>query len=61
MDAPGTVHGVGVTLDDIRAARDRISGRIRSTPMLHKQTLDPIVGHPVYMKCEHLQRTGSFK
>lgn len=59
--ASGTIDDVGVTIDDIRAARERIAGRIRSTPMLHKHTLDPLVGHPVHLKCEHLQRTGSFK
>jgi threonine dehydratase len=52
---------VSVSFDDIVAARQRIEGRIRSTPMLHKPTLDPLVGHPVHLKCEHLQRTGSFK
>jgi threonine dehydratase len=50
-----------VTADGIRAARERISESIRETPLLRKQTLDPLVGHPVYLKCEHLQRTGSFK
>lgn len=53
--------GLSVSFDDIIAARERITGRIRSTPMLHKYTLDPIVGHPVHIKFEHLQRTGSFK
>lgn len=50
-----------VTLDDIRAAHERIADKVRVTPMLRKDTLAPIIGHPVYMKCEHLQRTGSFK
>jgi threonine dehydratase len=51
-----------ITLDDIRAARDRIDGAIRHTPMLRKHTLEPLVGGAeVHIKCEHLQRTGSFK
>lgn len=51
-----------VTIDDVRAARERIDGVIRRTPMLRKPTLEPLAGsHPVYIKCEHLQRTGSFK
>jgi threonine dehydratase len=54
-------EATGIGLDDIRAARERIAGRIRSTPMLHKHTLDALVGHPVHLKFEHLQRTGSFK
>jgi threonine dehydratase len=50
-----------VTLDDIRAAQERIADSVRRTPLLPKETLTPFVGHRVYMKCEHLQRTGSFK
>jgi threonine dehydratase len=57
----GAIDGARVTLDDIRAARVRIADRIRTTPLLHKPTLDHLVGHPVHIKCEHLQRTGSFK
>ncbi|MBC7461647.1 MAG: pyridoxal-phosphate dependent enzyme, partial [Thermoleophilia bacterium] len=52
----------GVTLDGVRAARDRIGSTVRVTPLLHKATLSPYAGNqPVYLKCEHLQRTGSFK
>jgi threonine dehydratase len=54
--APGAPN-----MEDVFAARDRIARDIRSTPMLRKHTLDPFVGHDVYLKCEHLQRTGSFK
>ncbi len=61
MAGAGTSSTVALTIDDIQAARERIAGRIRSTPMLHKHTLDPIVGQQVHLKCEHLQRTGSFK
>ena len=52
----------GVTIDDLYAARERIAEDIRHTPMLRKPTLDGCVdGQPVFIKCEHLQRTGSFK
>ncbi len=50
-----------VTMEDVYAAADRIARDIRSTPMLRKPTLDAYVGQDVYIKCEHLQRTGSFK
>ncbi|MCW2928301.1 MAG: Threonine dehydratase [Thermoleophilia bacterium] len=50
-----------VSLEDIEAARERIRGHVRVTPMLRKDTLGPLVGHAVALKCEHLQRTGSFK
>ena len=60
MKNRGEVAGP-LTMEDVFAARDRIARDIRSTPMLRKHTLDPFVGHDVYLKCEHLQRTGSFK
>ena len=50
-----------VTLEGIRAARERIAEHIRATPMLAKVSLEHRVGAPVHLKCEHLQRTGSFK
>lgn len=59
---PAPEHPSGVTLPGIRAARDRIASSVRVTPLLHKPTLAPYAGnHAVYIKCEHLQRTGSFK
>jgi threonine dehydratase len=51
----------GVTLADIQAARARIEGHIRPTPLLPSIALGEAVGVPVYLKCENLQRTGSFK
>jgi len=51
----------GITIDDIRAARERVAASLRATPMLRKHTLEPLVGSEVHLKCEHLQRTGSFK
>lgn len=50
-----------VTADDIVAARERIKGYIRSTPTMRKEALAQRFGVPVYLKGEHLQRTGSFK
>jgi threonine dehydratase len=52
---------MSVTLDDIRAAAERIEGDIRRTPLLRKPTLDALCSQDVFLKCEHLQRTGSFK
>ncbi len=49
------------TLSDIRAAHERIRGRIHRTPVVTSQTLDARVGAEVFLKCEHLQKTGSFK
>ena len=43
------------------AARERISGRLHRTPLLTSRSLEARVGAPVYLKCENLQKTGSFK
>lgn len=50
-----------VTLSDIRDARARIADRVHRTPMLTSQTLAHLVGGPVFLKAENLQKTGSFK
>lgn len=50
-----------VTLDRIRAARQVLVGVIRETPMEHSRTLTAEQGGEVFLKCENLQRTGSFK
>jgi threonine dehydratase len=55
------VREVEVTLADIEAARARIAGHVRPTPLLASVALGEAVGVPVYLKCENLQRTGSFK
>ncbi len=47
--------------DDIVAARELLREVISPTPMLHSRVLSELVGGPVYLKCENLQRTGSFK
>src|ERR1700749_2592534 len=47
--------------DDVAAARERMRGTISATPLLHSWVLSELVGGPVYLKCENLQRTGSFK
>jgi threonine dehydratase len=50
-----------VTLDRIRAARELLAGVVRETPMEHSRVLASRHGGEVYLKCENLQRTGSFK
>jgi threonine dehydratase len=50
-----------VGFDDVVAAREVLRGVIRATPMLHSWVLSDRIGGPVYLKCENLQRTGSFK
>ncbi|MFF9023715.1 threonine ammonia-lyase [Streptomyces eurythermus] len=50
-----------VTLDDVRGARKMLSGVARVTALEGSRYLSRLVGAPVHLKCENLQRTGSFK
>lgn len=50
-----------VTLADIRAADALVGRAARRTPLLPAHWLEPAVGGPILMKCETLQRSGSFK
>ncbi|WEO95654.1 threonine ammonia-lyase [Streptomyces sp. FXJ1.172] len=50
-----------VTLDDVRGAQKMLSGVARVTAMEGSRHLSQLVGSPVQLKCENLQRTGSFK
>lgn len=51
----------GVGLDEIRAAHARIAPHVHRTPVMTCSALDARAGAQVYLKCEHLQRTGAFK
>jgi threo-3-hydroxy-L-aspartate ammonia-lyase len=50
-----------ISIDDVRAAADRIAGLAHRTPVLRSRTLDGRVGAPVALKAENLQRAGAFK
>jgi threonine dehydratase len=45
----------------VTAARKLVQDVISDTPMLHSRVLSETVSGAVYLKCENLQRTGSFK
>jgi threonine dehydratase len=47
--------------DAIQAARTRISGSIRRTPVLSSEFLDAELGAKLFFKCENLQVSGAFK
>jgi len=49
------------TLEDIEKARETIAGVARVTPMETSQFLAEVLGSPVHLKCENLQRTGAYK
>ena len=48
-------------LADLEAARERLRGVARVTPVLSSNTLGGLTGRPVSLKAENLQLTGSFK
>jgi threonine dehydratase len=47
--------------DSIAQAHRAIRPQVRTTPMTHSAALSQLTGCEVYLKCEHLQHTGSFK
>ncbi len=50
-----------VGLEVIMAAREVLQGVVRRTPLADFRVLEQLCGAPVHLKCENLQRTGSFK
>jgi len=50
-----------LSIQDIRAAAQRIQGKVERTPCLYSHTLSNIVGAKVYLKFENLQFTAAFK
>ena len=49
------------TIEDIRAAAQRIEGAVVRTPMLVSRTLSEIIGAEVWLKFENLQFTAAYK
>ncbi|MGH7680438.1 MAG: threonine/serine dehydratase [Candidatus Eiseniibacteriota bacterium] len=50
-----------IPLAEIRAAADRIRGRIHRTPILSATSIGERMGVSLRLKCESFQKTGSFK
>jgi threonine dehydratase len=50
-----------VSLDEIRAARELIAGKVHCTPVFSSRSLSEATGLQVVVKAECLQKTGSFK
>lgn len=50
-----------VGLADVESAAEILAGIIAPTPVEHSRALSEIWGSPVFLKCENLQHTGSFK
>lgn len=51
----------GPTLAEIEDARVRVADVAEITPMEDSHHLSELIGHPVHLKAEGLQRTGSYK
>ena len=49
------------SIDDVRDAAIRIAPHVRRTPLLTSRSLSERAGVEVRIKCENLQRAGSFK
>ena len=50
-----------VRLDDVQQAAELLESVIELTPVEHSRALTNALGSEVYLKCENLQRSGSFK
>lgn len=50
-----------IKLSDVQAARERIKDITYVTPILRSEQLSHLCGNEIYLKSEHLQKTGSFK
>ncbi|MBF6357762.1 serine/threonine dehydratase [Nocardia higoensis] len=59
--APASGASDRLVRSDVRAARRRLTGRIRKTPVLHTSVAGPNGPVPVTLKLEYLQHAGTFK
>jgi threonine dehydratase len=50
-----------ISLEDVRAARERIADIIHTTHVWRSEQLSQVCGSEMFLKAEHLQKTGSFK
>jgi threonine dehydratase len=50
-----------IELSEIRAAAQRIAGKVHRTPLFHSERIGERIGARLFLKCESFQKTGSFK
>src|SRR5690606_38367647 len=55
------MHPQQPAADEVFAAAARIAGQATVTPVLQSRTLDALAGCQLFLKAEHLQRSGAFK
>src|SRR5205814_9374688 len=56
-----TNSGTALGIADVRTAAARIGAHIHRTPLLPSRSISERIGAEVRLKCENLQRAGSFK
>lgn len=49
------------SIEDVRLAAARVSGRVHMTPVITCDGLDQITGAKLFFKCENFQKVGAFK
>ena len=54
-------NALPVSATDVHDAAQLLDGIIERTPLAHSRALSRMLGSEVYLKCENLQRAGSFK
>ncbi len=60
-NSESTATAADLTIDDVRAAAERIEGAVVKTPMMHSITLSQITGAEIWLKFENLQFTAAYK
>ena len=61
MSVAGQMTERAITLEDIKAAAERVKMLARTTPILTSRLFDAQAGVQTHFKCENFQRGGSFK
>lgn len=55
------IAATDLTIDDMRAAHERIKPHIRRTPVMTSEYLNDLTGAQLFFKCENFQEAGAFK
>lgn len=56
-----TTRSTSVTVDDVRRARELQQDVVITTPMEYSRAVTRLAGTDTWLKCENMQRAGSFK
>lgn len=61
MSTSPPIPEIALSVDDVRAAADRLRPYVHQTPVLTSRTFDDRCGGRVVFKCENFQKVGAFK